>query len=130
MDTPDIETKSRSKTTSIGNEMEALAERHLISAGLRIVERNFRGRFGEIDLIARDGGTLIFVEVRYRRSRQFGGAGASVDFRKQRKLLATANGYLQYRKIDCPCRFDVITIEQEKYSETLAIDWIQNAFGQ
>jgi len=117
-------------TTSIGSQMEAVAERHLTSAGLRIVERNFRGRFGEIDLIARDGGTLVFVEVRYRRSRRFGGAGVSVDFRKQRKLLATANGYLQYRKINCPCRFDVITIERGNHSESLDIDWIKNAFGQ
>ncbi|MBB5212175.1 YraN family protein [Microbulbifer hydrolyticus] len=117
-------------STAIGNRMEAIAERHLTNAGLRIVERNFRGRFGEIDLIARDGGTLVFVEVRYRRNRRFGGAGVSVDFRKQRKLLTTANGYLQYRKIDCPCRFDVITIERGDHKESLDIDWIQNAFGQ
>ncbi|WP_078085702.1 YraN family protein [Microbulbifer mangrovi] len=117
-------------TTSIGNHMEAVAERHITGAGLRVVERNFRGRFGEIDLIARDGNTLVFVEVRYRRNRNFGGAGVSVDFRKQRKLLATANGYLQYRKIDCPCRFDVITIERGERNESLNIDWIQNAFGQ
>ena len=117
-------------TTSIGNRMEAEAERHLIAAGLRIVERNFRGRFGEIDLIARDGKTLVFVEVRYRRNRQFGGAGLSVDYRKQRKLLTTANGYLQLRRLDCPCRFDVITIEQGQHSAALNIEWIQNAFGQ
>ncbi|WP_299591274.1 YraN family protein [uncultured Microbulbifer sp.] len=120
-------------TTTIGNRMEAVAERHLIQAGLKIVERNFRGRFGEIDLIARDGNTLVFVEVRYRSNRSFGGAGVSVDFRKQRKLLATANGYLQYRKMDCPCRFDVITIERSNQSnqcESLIIDWIKNAFGQ
>ncbi|MCK7595904.1 YraN family protein [Microbulbifer sp. CAU 1566] len=137
MDTKNIENdthkaahKNGRKTTSVGSEMEALAERHLVRAGLRIVERNFRGRFGEIDLIARDGATLIFIEVRYRRYHQFGGAGTSVDFRKQRKLLATANGYLQYRKIDCPCRFDVITIEPAPNSKTLSVDWIQNAFGQ
>lgn len=117
-------------TTSIGNQMEALAERHLTSAGLRIVDRNFRGRFGEIDLIARDGTTLVFVEVRFRRNRSFGGAGVSVDYRKQKKLLATANGYLQYRRLDCPCRFDVFSIEQDKIAGTLNIDWIKNAFGQ
>lgn len=117
-------------TTSIGNQMEGVAEQHLTNAGLRIVDRNFRGRFGEIDLIARDGGTLVFVEVRYRRNRSFGGAGVSVDFRKQRKLQATANGYLQHRKLDCPCRFDVITIERDSHRESLKIDWIKNAFGQ
>ncbi|MCQ3828059.1 YraN family protein [Microbulbifer elongatus] len=117
-------------TTSIGKQMEAEAERHLIAAGLRIVERNFRGRFGEIDLIARDDNALVFVEVRYRRNRMFGGAGMSVDHRKQRKLLLTANGYLQMRGLDCPCRFDVITIEQDRYNKTLKLDWIQGAFGQ
>ncbi|WGL17952.1 YraN family protein [Microbulbifer bruguierae] len=117
-------------TTAIGTKMEGLAEQHLIAAGLRIVERNFRGRFGELDLIARDGNTLVFVEVRYRRNRMFGGAVASVDFRKQRKLIATANGYLQYRRLDCPCRFDVISIELGGRAEDLKIDWIQNAFGQ
>ncbi|HEY8570081.1 YraN family protein [Microbulbifer sp.] len=117
-------------TTSIGSQMEALAERHLTGSGLRIVERNFRGRFGEIDLIARDGATLVFIEVRFRRNRSFGGAGVSVDHRKQKKLLATANGYLQYRRLDCPCRFDVICIEQDKIAGSLEIDWIKNAFGQ
>lgn len=117
-------------TTSIGNKMEGLAERYLTGAGLHIVERNFRGRFGEIDLIAREGSTLVFIEVRYRRGRQFGGAGASVDFRKQRKLLATANGYLQYRKLDCPCRIDVITIEPGTSPDSLDINWVKNAFGQ
>ncbi|WP_043317399.1 YraN family protein [Microbulbifer sp. HZ11] len=117
-------------TTSIGTQMEAEAERFLIAAGLRIVQRNFRGRFGEIDLIARDGNMLVFVEVRFRRNRIFGGAGMSVDQRKQRKLLLTANSYLQLRKLDCPCRFDVISIEQEGPGKQLKLDWIQNAFGQ
>ncbi|MFD1215319.1 MULTISPECIES: YraN family protein [Microbulbifer] len=118
-------------TTEIGNQMEDTAAQHLCAAGLTIVERNFSSRFGEIDLIARDGNTLVFVEVRFRRSNRFGGAGISVDQRKQRKLLATANSYLQYRKLDCPCRFDVIAIEQlGQAQENLHIQWIANAFGQ
>lgn len=124
-------------TVTVGVEMEEAAARHLRAAGLRIIERNFRSRFGEIDLIARDGNTLVFVEVRFRRNSHFGGAGVSVDRRKQKKLLATASNYLQYRKLDCPCRFDVIAIEracgyQSKIpgSESLNIQWFANAFGQ
>jgi len=122
-------------TTAVGNRMEDTAARHLSNAGLKIIERNFRSRFGEIDLIARDGNTLVFVEVRFRRSNRFGGAGISVDWRKQRKLLATANSYLQYRRLDCPCRFDVIAIERctstdSSGQQDLNIQWIADAFGQ
>lgn len=122
-------------TTAIGNQMEDAAAQRLRAAGLTIVERNFSSRFGEIDLIAMDGNTLVFVEVRFRRNNHFGGAGISVDQRKQRKLLATANSYLQYRRLDCPCRFDVIAIEQHatgggREQHNLNIQWIANAFGQ
>jgi len=105
--------------------METAAARYLQAAGLTIAARNYRGRRGEIDLIARDGDTLVFVEVRYRRSSRFGSAGASVDARKQQKLLATAHGYLQQHKLDCPCRFDVIAIDGDMQN----IQWIKDAFG-
>lgn len=105
--------------------MEEAAARYLQAAGLKLVARNYRSRRGEIDLIARDGGTLVFVEVRYRRSSRFGSAGASVDARKQQKLLATAHSYLQQKKLDCPCRFDVVAIEGDAQN----IQWIKNAFG-
>lgn len=104
--------------------MEEAAAQHLRAAGLKILSRNYRCRQGEIDLIARDGDTLVFVEVRYRRSSHFGGAGASVDRRKQRKLLAAANSYLMRYKLDCPCRFDVVAIEGDSNS----IHWIDGAF--
>ncbi|WP_295798833.1 YraN family protein [uncultured Microbulbifer sp.] len=124
-------------TTTVGTQMEVVAAQHLRAAGLKILECNFKSRFGEIDLIARDGETLVFVEVRFRRSNRFGGAGMSVDWRKQRKLHATASNYLQYRRLDCPCRFDVIAIEHAGgapagHGETppLNIEWIKNAFGQ
>ncbi|AMX02052.1 putative endonuclease [Microbulbifer thermotolerans] len=105
--------------------METVAARYLQAAGLRLVTRNYHGRYGEIDLIAKDGNTLVFVEVRYRRSSRFGSAGASVDLRKQKKLVATAQTYLQQNKLDCPCRFDVIAIE----GDTQDIHWIKGAFG-
>src|SRR4051812_25272216 len=68
---------------------EQLAESYLARLGLEIVERNYRCRFGEIDLIALDGDALVFVEVRLRRNSRFGGAAASIDYAKQRKLVAT-----------------------------------------
>ncbi|MCW8125610.1 YraN family protein [Microbulbifer halophilus] len=109
----------------LGARMEESAARHLQRAGLKIKARNYRCRHGEIDLIARDGDTLVFVEVRYRRSSRYGSASATVDARKQRKLLATADSYLQQHRLDCPCRFDVVAIEGDAGN----IQWIENAFG-
>lgn len=105
--------------------MEEAAARYLQGAGLVIEDRNYRCRLGEIDLIARDGNTLVFVEVRYRRNNRYGTAGATVDARKQRKLLATADSYLQQFKLECPCRFDVVAIEGDAQN----IQWIRDAFG-
>lgn len=105
--------------------MEDAAARYLQRAGLSIERRNYRCRRGEIDLIARDGDTLVFVEVRYRRDNRYGSASATVDTRKQSKLLATADSYLQQFKLECPCRFDVVAIE----GDTQNIQWIRGAFG-
>lgn len=110
--------------SSIGASMEDAAAHYLQRAGLSVVERNYRSRHGEIDLIARESDTIVFVEVRFRRSNRFGGAGASVDTRKQQKLLATAQSYLQQHKLDCPCRFDVLAIDGDAQN----IQWIKNAF--
>ena len=111
-------------TGTVGAAMEEAAARHLQAAGLRIAQRNYRCRRGEIDLIAWDGGTLVFVEVRFRRNDQFGSASSTVDRRKQDKLLATAENYLQRHKLDCPCRFDVVAIEGGPDN----IQWIPHAF--
>lgn len=105
--------------------MESRAADFLQRAGLRIVARNYHCRRGEIDLVAWEGDTLVFVEVRFRRHRHFGSAGASVDRRKQRKLLAAAESYLQQHRLDCPCRFDVVAIEGDEEQ----IDWIAGAFA-
>ena len=76
----------------------ALAEQHaaryLQQQGLKPVAQNYRSRFGEIDLIMQDGATLVFVEVRLRRSANFGGAAASIDARKQQRIIRTAQQYL------------------------------------
>ncbi|WP_323845070.1 YraN family protein [Microbulbifer magnicolonia] len=112
-------------TDGIGARMEEAAARYLQAAGLTVIARNYRSRRGEIDLIANDGDTLVFAEVRYRSNNRFGTAGATVDRRKQQKLLATAQSYLLQNKLDCPCRFDVIAIEGDVQN----IQWIKNAFG-
>lgn len=105
---------------SAGASAEALAADYLMRHGLTIVERNFRTRFGEIDLIARDGRTLVFVEVRLRRSARFGGAVESITARKRARLVAAANGYLLRIGRLPPCRFDAILMRS---LDAGAIDW-------
>jgi putative endonuclease len=109
--------------TLIGQSAEARAEAFLASNGLTPVARNWRCRFGEIDLIMQDGATRVFIEVRLRSRSDFGGAAASVTLSKQKKLLATARQYLATLKTIPPCRFDVVAITGND-----APDWIKNAF--
>ncbi len=106
-----------------GAAREASARRYLEAHGLVFVTGNFNCRLGEIDLIMRDGGTLVFVEVRYRSSERFGGAAASVDARKRARLSAAAGYYLARHRTDLPCRFDVVAIGPEE-----RVRWIKHAF--
>ena len=110
-----------------GDAWELKARRWLEGKGLRFVAGNVRGRGGEIDLIMKDGQTIVFVEVRYRQSSRFGGAAASVTLAKQQKLLQTAHLWLarhngSFDTVDC--RFDVVAFTGN------AIDWLKNAFGE
>jgi len=110
-----------------GDAWELNARRWLEGKGLRFVAANVRGRGGEIDLIMKDGQTIVFVEVRYRQSSRFGGAAASVTLAKQQKLLQTALLWLarhngSFDTVDC--RFDVVAFTGN------AIDWLKNAFGE
>lgn len=105
-----------------GAAAEQAAADYLAQQGLLPVTRNFRCRLGEIDLIMRDGKTLVFVEVRARASGEFGGAAASIDSRKQHKLIAAAQMYLTQVSPTPPCRFDAVLIENG------ALRWVQNAF--
>jgi len=89
-----------------------LAARFLMRQGLVIVERNFRTRAGEIDLIARDGTTLVFVEVRMRSSAAYGGGIESISSAKRARLIAAANGYLATLARDPPCRFDAVVMQR------------------
>ncbi len=107
-----------------GDRAEDAAAAWLERQGLRLRDRNFRSRFGEIDLICDDHGTLVFVEVRKRSSQRFGGAAESITATKRDRLLATARIYLASLKHDMPCRFDAVLIDG-----TGEIEWIRDAFG-
>ena len=93
---------------------------YLTQQGLSLVERNFRCRHGEIDLIMRHQSTLVFVEVRKRADARFGGAAASITASKQGRLITAAQIYLQRYQQPPPCRFDAVAIEGEKFI------WLQN----
>ncbi|MEK7702368.1 MAG: YraN family protein [Nitrospirota bacterium] len=110
-----------------GQEGESIALSFLVKKGYQIVERNFKCSFGEIDLIAWEGKTLVFIEVKARASKLFGGPEAAVDFKKQQKINRVALFYLQQKKItDSPCRFDVVGIVKTGQEHTITL--YQNAF--
>ena len=108
-----------------GARAEDLCAGLLRAAGLRIVERNWRCRLGEIDLIAEDRGTLVFAEVRLRTRAGFGGAAESITAAKRARLVAAARLYLAR----CPetlCRFDVFLVD----GRSAQVQWIRDAFGE
>jgi putative endonuclease len=106
---------------------EDLACRELERRGYAIVARRYRRRGGELDIVARDGPTLVFVEVKTRAGRQFGGAVEGVTGLKRRRMVQLALDYLGRHHLgDCPCRFDVVSILFEAGRPTVEI--FQNAF--
>ena len=107
-----------------GAKAEAIACWFLKQQGYDVLEQNFYTKVGEIDIIAKEDQTLVFVEVKYRNSGECGWASAAVDWRKQRTVSAVAEFYLLKHGygLDIPCRFDVVAIDGEH------IQWIQNAF--
>jgi len=111
-----------------GQWAEAIVHEYLCEQGLRSVERNFRCKTGEIDLIMWHGLYLVFVEVRYRASQRYGGAIASINARKQAKLLQTAQYYLlkHPRLQNALCRFDTVLVSGSV--DAPQIEWLQNAF--
>lgn len=106
-----------------GKKAEDAAHSYLLDQGLTLITKNYRCRFGEIDLIMQDNNYLVFIEVRYRQSDKFGSAIESVDQNKQRKLVFTANHYLQNNPTSLAIRFDVIAISSQQQ-----FNWITNAF--
>lgn len=116
-----------SSTENKGSDAEQRAAIFLQQQKLTLLERNYRCRFGEIDLIMREGDTVIFIEVRMRSSDRFGGAATSITAAKQLKLTRAARHYLAGCEGDFPCRFDAILISGERENE---IEWIRNAFDE
>ncbi|MFA5596089.1 MAG: YraN family protein [Pusillimonas sp.] len=118
-----------SPSQKAGFDAETKAADHLVQHGLQILGQNLRCRLGEIDLVANDRGTLVFVEVKYRQQAGFGGAAASVNRDKQTRLIRSARFFLPalarrfYANGTPPCRFDVVTLEPE------GLTWIRDAFS-
>lgn len=117
------------RTVDIGRDAEQAAAEFLRARGLRPVDRNFRCRGGEVDLIMRHGEHLVFVEVRYRRSERFGSAAESVVAAKRRRLLHAAEYYVlrEHRTgAPPPVRFDVVAVRPQEGG--LRLEWIVDAF--
>jgi len=114
-----------STTQAKGAAGEQLAADYLQRKGLSVIERNFRVKGGEIDLVCRDGKTTVFVEVRLRSRSDFGGAAASITAAKQSRLILAARHWL-LRHGETPCRFDCMLLDGV---EAQNIEWLQDAFA-
>ncbi|RGT53905.1 YraN family protein [Lachnospira eligens] len=107
-----------------GADKEQLAARYLVDNGYAVLERNFRNKTGEIDIIAKKDNYIVFVEVKYRSNNKYGYAVEAVNYRKQQIIRRVAQFYMttRYKSCDIPCRFDVIGIDGE------TVTHIKNAF--
>jgi putative endonuclease len=113
----------------LGHDWEREAERALVAESYRIVERNFRTREGEVDLIARDGDVLCFVEVKGRASHAFGSPAAAVTLEKQRRIARAAAAYLlRFRGEPPACRFDVVGIDASTVDPASRVTILRGAF--
>lgn len=108
-----------------GTQAERLAEQFLQRHGLKLLQRNYSCRYGEIDLILQDDDTLVFAEVRLRSHGDFGGAAASINAVKQSRLIHTAQHYLATLSRTPPCRFDAVLFDK---LDSARPEWIKNAF--
>lgn len=121
---------SPENTTTVGRRGEDLARHHLEAQGLEFLERNYRCRSGEIDLVMLEGSTLVMVEVRLRASADFGSAAATVGPRKQRRFVLAARHLMltrpAYRKH--AARFDVVAIDAAGSDGAPVVTWIRDAF--
>ena len=123
-------TGRRTAKQLLGAAAEQIAAEYLRAQGLEILDRNFRRRLGELDIIARDGDVLVIAEVRTRSSDRFGGAAASVDSGKQTRLIRAAHQLLQQRRelSKLRVRFDVLVVA-EVGRETMRVEWLRHAFS-
>lgn len=117
--------KRHSPTQQIGNKAEKKAYQFLKKQGLKLITRNYRRSYGEIDLIMEDKQTLVFVEVRYRSNAMIK-ALDTIDHHKQRRIILTATRYLQVNPTWKACRFDVITFDP--LVSDVEILWLKDAF--
>ena len=108
-----------------GEQAEQWAAHYLQKQGLKLLEQNYRSRFGEIDLIMQEGATLVFVEVRMRRNADFGGAAASIDIHKQQRIIRTSQLYLSGLAQIPACRFDAVLLGDAQGHNA---QWLKNAF--
>jgi putative endonuclease len=106
-----------------GERAEALAADFLTAQGITILARNFRRRCGELDLVAQDGDTLVFVEVRLRTRSDFGGAAASITAKKRARMAAAAGLYLARLRRTPPCRFDAVLLDA---IDPARIEWLKD----
>jgi len=121
--------KKEKSTRDSGKFGEEIAERFLVSEGYEIIARNFKTRYGEIDLIAEEKGILVFVEVKARRSEEFGMPGDKVDRNKQRRISRMAVAYVHENNIrDRDCRFDIVEIHLGEGKQVLSVNLIRDAF--
>lgn len=109
-----------------GKVCEKLACDYLKKNGLKLIDKNFHSRYGEIDLIMQHQDMVVFIEVRYRKNQDYGGAKASITLAKQKKIQKTALFYMQKKGRELNARFDVIAMAGEQ--SNLSIEWIKNAF--
>lgn len=125
----DSDRKNEISKREFGENFEKLAAQQLALKGLKIITENYLCKMGEIDIIARDNQDLVFVEVRYRKSQAYGGSIASVDKKKQKRVILAASHYLQKHKLTnkVACRFDVFAITGNV--NQLSYNWIKGAFG-
>jgi putative endonuclease len=106
----------------LGRQGEAMACLELEKLGYAIVERRFRTRFGEIDVVANDAGTVVFVEVKAKADAQFGSPAEAVTKQKQRRLVSMAEQYVAFHHLDnAPCRFDVVGIDLTSTPATVTV---------
>lgn len=114
---------------TIGERGELAAVRYLRQAGLKILIRGYRNRFGEIDIIALDGDTLVFIEVKTRRSHSTGHPAEAVDDRKQQQIVRLANAFCRrHGATQCRCRFDIVAVTWPADTKNPTIEHIANAF--
>jgi putative endonuclease len=111
----------------LGNVGEGIAARELARRGYIVRERNWRCPEGELDIVAEQGDTLAFVEVRTRRGNHFGTPEESITLAKRAHLIASAQAYLQTHSLDCDWRIDVVAVEMGPRGELLRVDVIENA---